>query len=106
MSGSETTTPATSGHIVFGLGRLLITTSAKALLDAMGLSPFDFIERHRRNDWGDMGQRDKELNDLAVQTGEGRVFSSYDLDREGKSRLWIITEADRSATTAQLPSDY
>lgn len=105
MSGSETT-PTTSGHIVFGLGRLLITPGAKARLEAMGLPPFVFLDRHRRNDWGDLDQEDKELNDLAARTGDGRIFSSYYLDREGKSKLWIITEADRSATTALLPSEY
>ena len=33
-----------------------------------------------------------------------RILSSYHLD-DG-TRLWIITEADRSATTLLLPEEY
>jgi hypothetical protein len=40
-----------------------------------------------------------------LATGE-RLFSSYDIDAEDETRLWIITEADRSVTTLLLPSDY
>jgi hypothetical protein len=34
-----------------------------------------------------------------------RILSSYGSDDDG-SRLWIITEADRSATTILRPEDY
>ena len=34
----------------------------------------------------------------------GRVFSAYEL-RDG-TRIWIITEADRSVTTILLPEEY
>ncbi|CAN0620037.1 protein of unknown function [Burkholderia multivorans] len=40
---------------------------------------------------------------LALLTGR-RVLSSYDLP--GGERIWVITEADRSATTIVLPDDY
>ena len=33
-----------------------------------------------------------------------RVFSAYEL-RDG-TRIWIITEADRSVTTILLPGEY
>jgi len=33
-----------------------------------------------------------------------RVFSAYEL-RDG-TRIWIITEADRSVTTILLPEEY
>jgi hypothetical protein len=33
-----------------------------------------------------------------------RVFSAYDL-RDG-TRIWIITEADRSVMTVLLPEEY
>ena len=43
------------------------------------------------------------LNDEAVQNGS-RLLSSYRL-RSGET-IWIITEADRSASTLLLPSEY
>ena len=106
MSGS-TQTPGLNSHIPFALGQVVITRSAIARLQGMSLSPFPYLTRHRRNDWGDLCSEDKELNDLAVTTGEGRLFSSYHLSAgDEPEKLWIITEADRSVTTVLLPSDY
>jgi hypothetical protein len=42
-------------------------------------------------------------NDQAIIHG-GRILSAYML-KDGV-RLWIITEADRAATTILLPSEY
>lgn len=41
-------------------------------------------------------------NEAAVVHGN-RVISTYEVAGE---RLWIITEADRSATTLLLPEEY
>jgi len=54
-------------------------------------------------DWGNISQDDKELNDLALVSGDGRLFSSYVTP---KGKVWIITKADRSATVVPLPSEY
>ncbi len=43
------------------------------------------------------------LNDHAVAHGT-RLLSAYHL-RDG-TKVWIITEADRSATTLLLPDEY
>ena len=54
---------------------------------------------------------DKETNDDAVKTG-GRILSAYPIDPSlpckgyGENTVWIITEADRSATTLLLPDEY
>ncbi len=67
--------------------------------------------RHRRSDWGVICDDDKALNDEAVEAGD-RILSSYRIDPltpdegRGDNTLWIITEADRSVTTALLPSEY
>jgi hypothetical protein len=45
---------------------------------------------------------DKELNDLAVKTGE-RILEAYETS---KGKIWIITEWDRSATTILFPNEY
>ena len=70
-----------------------------------------YLLRHLKGDWGDLAEGDKYENDLAVKAGNLRIFSAYEIDddREGIAdidRIWIITEADRSATTILLPSDY
>ena len=62
------------------------------------------LHRHAAGDWGDVCHEDKSSNDFALQSGDGRLFSSYNMGHGDK--LWIITEWDRSVTTFLLPSEY
>ncbi len=85
----------------FPLGRLFATQNAVDTLD-----PSDVlagIQRHSRCDWGDLSEEDKRLNDESLLKA-GRLLSAYS-DAKG-TKFWIITEADRSATTVLLPDDY
>jgi len=61
------------------------------------------LERHAAGDWGELPPEDRAANDDALKHGD-RLFSSY--KHRSKGELWIITEADRSVTTALLPEDY
>ncbi len=81
----------------------MVTPGAMKALDQTNISAQSIFERHQLGDWGDVNQHDKKLNDLAVDVG-GRILSAYDLSDE--TRVWVITEADRSATTILLPDEY
>ncbi|MFA5790743.1 MAG: hypothetical protein WC976_06755 [Caldisericia bacterium] len=59
------------------------------------------LRRHFSGDWGDLGDEDKKANNDALVAGE-RVLSAYN----GVKKIWIITEADRSATTVLFPTEY
>jgi hypothetical protein len=86
----------------FELGQLLATPG---VLDvAAGDDLMAFLRRHARGDWGVVDQSDWRANDRALKDGT-RLFSAYVL-RDGSTRIWIITEADRSATTILLPNEY
>lgn len=85
----------------FDPGRLMITASAKETLPSSGVGAA--IDRHLHGDWGDVCGSDKRLNDDALKNG-GRLLSVYHT-KDGVT-FWIITEADHSATTVLLPSDY
>ncbi len=61
------------------------------------------LGRHAACDWGDVGPEDREENELSLKEGF-RLVSVYH-DRNGV-KFWVITEADRSATTVLLPEDY
>jgi hypothetical protein len=87
----------------FNLGGLYATPGALEALESRDLRPDHFLARHALGDWGDLCEEDKHSNDQAVDTGR-RIFSAYQLDEHQK--LWIITEADRSATTLLLPEEY
>jgi len=47
---------------------------------------------------------DRRANDRALIDGT-RLLSAYVL-RDGRTRIWIITEADRTATTVLRPEEY
>jgi hypothetical protein len=61
------------------------------------------LKRHLAGDWGDVCDDDRVVNELALQNGE-RLFSVY--KKEGLPTIWIITEWDRSVTTALFPEEY
>ena len=63
-----------------------------------------YLHRHLNGDWGDLDDYDKRQNDAALESGEDRLFSSYQV--APGLQLWIITEWDRSVTTLLLPSEY
>lgn len=87
----------------FLLGQILATPGALAACEEAGVSPFTYLIRHMRQDWGDLSTSDQKLNDQALLDGS-RILSAYILP--GGAKLWIITEWDRSATTILLPSEY
>jgi hypothetical protein len=60
------------------------------------------LQRHARGDWGDVCAEDKQSNDQALQDGD-RILSSYMING---TKIWIITEWDRSVTTVLFPSEY
>lgn len=90
----------------FPLGRVYSSRGVADLAANEGYDPLLHLTRHIEGDWGALCEEDLERNDLALSEG-GRLFSSYNLDPGfSAKKVWIITEADRSATTILLPSEY
>lgn len=96
-------TPANHKPALFPLGQLVATPGALQLLEQHNIVPMQLITRHRSGDCGDIDPADAKSNAEALRYG-ARILSSYRL-AEGR-KIWIITEADRSATTILLPSEY
>lgn len=85
----------------FDAGHLVQTPAARNTLDP--LDTLDALSRHLRGDWGELCEHDRLLNERSLAT-EGRLFSVY---RDRKAvKFYVISEADRSATTVLLPDDY
>lgn len=63
----------------------------------------DSLNRHENCDWGDILKEDKSENEYSLQKGF-RVLSCYTYKK--KKKIWIITEAERSATTILFPEEY
>jgi hypothetical protein len=92
-----------TGKFLFWPGQIVATPGAIEAFNASGEPPFDFLMRHLTGDWGDLSESDKAENELSVREGF-RILSAYRLSNG--TRFWIITEADRSATTFLLPEEY
>lgn len=88
---------------LFPLGRVVATPGALEALGAAAIDPAVLLARHAVGNWGDLSDEDRKENELSLNRGL-RLLSSYRLP-DGE-RIWIVTEADRSATTLLLPSEY
>ena len=88
----------------FPLGQVVVTEGVDDLIHQGRLNPNEYLRRHLNADWGDLDEPDRLQNDTALEFGEDRLFSSYQIAPGLK--LWIITERDRSVTTLLLPSEY
>jgi hypothetical protein len=85
----------------FPAGQILITTNAREQLSESDVQ--QALRRHLAGDWGDCEPEDAAANEDALLHGE-RLLSVYHTSASVK--FWIITEADRSATTVLMPDDY
>lgn len=101
---AESTEALTFPKATLELGQHITTPGARAALVRANASPADLLARHEKGDWGDMDAEDLATNDRAAANG-GRLLSSYNLPITGEP-VWVITEADRSATTILLPEEY
>jgi hypothetical protein len=87
----------------FPLDRVVATPGALRALEKAEQLPAEFLDRHAEGDWGDVPEEDRQENELSVEHGF-RILSAY--TTSAGEKLWIITEADRSATTILLPEEY
>jgi hypothetical protein len=85
----------------FELGRIFVTSGVVATLRPMTIAAL--LLRHARGEWGDLlCEADRRANERALREGT-RLLSCYGTTA---GRVWVITEADRSATTVLLPEEY
>jgi hypothetical protein len=97
------TAETTQSKARFPLGHLFVTPGAIEALEEAGQSPHEFLARHARLEQGELSDEDQRENKFSVDK-RLRIFSAF---RTAKGeKLWLITEADRSATTILLPEEY
>jgi hypothetical protein len=89
--------------IKFSPGNVVATPGALEAFRASGDDPLAYVIRHLAGDWGELSEGDRRENELSLTHGF-RLLSAYMLG-DG-TKIWIITEADRSATTILLPDEY
>ena len=90
-----------SDSVTVPLGRTVATPAALAAVAHPDIVAA--LRRHAAGDWGDVTPDDRAANDDALRSGE-RILSVY--RSAAGTTFWVLTEADRSATTVLLPDDY
>ena len=91
---------------VFTLGKVVFTRGVNDLIaDNEQFAKFvmESLGRHSRGDWGELSQEDKQANEYSLNKYL-RILSAYQIPEHPK--IWIINEADRSATTILFPEEY
>jgi hypothetical protein len=94
---------------LFDLGHIVSTPGALQACSPDRLR--QCLTLHIRGEWGVVSAEDRKANFEALFNGM-RILSAYPIDPGkpckgfGENTLWIITEADRSATTFLLPEEY
>jgi len=89
----------------FSPGQVVLTRGIADLINREAFYTLDLVallQRHTSGDWGNVCGEDADANERALVEGS-RLLSSYKL---GDTKVWCITEADRSATTFLLPDEY
>jgi hypothetical protein len=86
---------------LFEIGKLVATPGALATLTPE--ESLTLLSRHVSEDWGDVPPDDAAENEFSVEHGF-RVVSSY--RTSSGTRVWVITEADRSSTCILLPEEF
>ena len=92
--------------VAINMGRLLMTRGVNDLVaedEAFAKFVMSSLTRHQRGDWGNLTDEDKQENELSLKEGY-RLLSAY--EARGLPKIWIITKADRSATTILFPDEY
>ena len=93
----------------FSLGRIVSTPGALAALAEAEQTPLHFLALHASGAWGELSRDERQANDRAIAHEDDpsrreRVLSNY-CTRTG-TKIWVITEHDRSVTTILLPAEY
>lgn len=101
----------------FQLGQVVATPGALDLLQQTGFSAAALLNLHVHGNWGDCSPKEAADNELAI-VRQRQLISVYRLVDDAKlaatprfkridlPTIWIITEADRSATVILRPQDY
>ena len=85
----------------FKLGHVVATPNALQHVTQKEIA--NALRRHSAGDWGNVCNEDAEANTAALVSG-ARLLSVY--TSSSATKFWVLTEADRSATTILLPEDY
>lgn len=88
-------------EITFPYGNVYASPGVLAQVPPRDLA--EAVRRHMSGEQRERSDEDRVSRERAIKNG-WRMLSAYETD--SGLEFWIVTEADRSATTALLPEEY
>jgi hypothetical protein len=86
---------------LFELGQIVTTRTISESVEAAKIA--SVIRNHVTGDFGVLENEDIDANKKAIQNGDDRILSAYVVDG---SKVYVITEWDRSYTTVLFANEY
>ena len=90
----------------FNLGQVVMTRTINNTIaddEQFAKEIMQVLRKYQNCDWGDLDKNDWQMNDDAIKFGNDRVLAAY---RTSKGKVYVITEADSSATTILFSDEY
>jgi len=87
----------------FELGLIRATPGAVEELVKSHQVTGEFLIRHKNGDWGELDDKEKALNNQALEEGIRVISTYYTKSEQG---LYVITEATREVTTFLKKDEY
>ena len=89
------------GQPLFSIGKLVMTRGVADIEFSLN-ELLNLLHRHVTGDFGEINEEDRKENLLSIREGF-RVMSAYTIN---DTKLWVISEKDRSVTTILLPAYF
>lgn len=83
-------------------GTLQMSDQVRWLASNGLIDPLPYVQRHVRGDWGQVGDAERQANDMALECG-APMTSRFPITP--KLSLVVITSADQGRTVVQLPDE-
>lgn len=88
-----------NAHSKFDVGAVIVTPTASRVLEAAGQSAEQVLSRHQSGDWGDVSEKEREVNEEALR----RSYNLLSIYRLGPGqRVTVVTKGDRSLTMVHI----
>lgn len=89
------------------IGRVVLSPKVQERVrtdNAFAAFAFSSLDQHAAEDWGEISEHDKLVSDDALRYG-GMILSSYIFPVD-RTKIWIVTDAERFITTILFPDEY
>lgn len=87
---------------LFAPGSIQLSEEVRWLASKSLIDPLPYVHRHVRGDWGEVGEAERQANDMALECG-APMTSRFAITP--RLSLIVVTSSDQGTTVVQLPEE-